>query len=158
MPFRTSSSAKLCQKLTSQKDEVTPGHMLGEEVPICKKQRQQLKEEGQVCPQDMPVPSPGLTLQHEGLHEDPDPIDRHHQVYNRQAHKRQRKHRQVQKSTGCGYSPWLILSSSLRVRLLHTPIWQVMSFCLVLVAYKLNQPVVSLRKQLWVSKTPSMPP
>lgn len=32
-----------------------------------------------------PVVGPGLTFQHEGLHEDPDPIDGHHQVC-KQAH------------------------------------------------------------------------
>ena len=33
-------------------------------------------------------PLAGLTFQHEGLHEDPDPVDRYHQICNRQAHER----------------------------------------------------------------------
>lgn len=35
--------AKPCQRLTSEKDEGTPGHVLGEEVPTCRTERPQLK-------------------------------------------------------------------------------------------------------------------
>lgn len=47
--------------LTSQKDEGTPGHVLGEEVPAWKTQRQAAREAaGQAYPQDGPGPEPGL--------------------------------------------------------------------------------------------------
>lgn len=99
--------AKPCQTLTSQKDEVTPGHVLGEEVPTCRTERQHSRGRPGV-PTGQASPSAWLTFQHEGLHEDPDPVDCHHQVCKRQAHDRQKKHRGAEESTGHTHRPWLI--------------------------------------------------
>lgn len=68
--------------------------MLGEEVPTCKK-RGSSSRGGPGVPTGQDSPLARLTFQHEGLHKDPDPVDCHHQVCNRQAHNRE-------STGGCG--------------------------------------------------------